>query len=497
MSATRSDHSAASSSLYRLVFEGVPQPILIVDLESRRVVRANRAAAQAYGYPREDLVGQPLSALWPRADEALPPYAPQPSSRHVRRGGQPMEVSVSVQEISFGGAPALALYVRSLGDEAFPAAVMREQARLLEMVARGEPLVAVLEELVASMERLSGAMIGSVLLLDTESGRARHGAALSLPPAYWQAIDDLAIGPRAGSCGTAMFLNETVVSEDIAADPLWESYREIALAHGLRACWAVPIRSHTGRVLGALAMYYRRPGLPPERDKMLVGIAAHLACLAIERDHAERALEPVRAEERARISREIHDELGQMLTALHMSHAMLLHSLRCGAETVAIATEVATMRAQVGKMLATVRRITAGLRPAPLDELGLAAAVERHAAEFMQRCDIGCRVRIAQDVREVDPERATALFRILQEALANVARHAAATDVEVELRRDARYLRMTVADNGCGIEQAPRSGAASLGLRGMAERAAALGGTVSVTGAPGRGTRVEVRIPAH
>ena len=127
-----------------------------------------------------------------------------------------MEVHVFFHEVAFAGRPAVALYVREVTELGFSMAVLEAQRRLLEMLARGPRLELVLEELVLSMERLSGEMIGSVLLVDEAGRSAHHGAAPSLPQQYWREIDGLPLGPAAGSCGTAMFLNKRVIVEDIA-----------------------------------------------------------------------------------------------------------------------------------------------------------------------------------------------------------------------------------------------------------------------------------------
>ncbi|MDP1534242.1 MAG: ATP-binding protein, partial [Rubrivivax sp.] len=128
------------------------------------------------------------------------------------------------------------------------------------------------------------------LLLDDDGLRLRHGAAPSLPEAYNQAIDGGAIGPAAGSCGTAAFRGERVVVDDIASDPLWADYKDLALAHGLRACWSTPIQSAGGQVLGTFALYADRPRSPEASELETIDMTAHLASIAIERKQAEQAL---------------------------------------------------------------------------------------------------------------------------------------------------------------------------------------------------------------
>ena len=171
-------------------------------------------------------------------------------------------------------------------------AEQREHIRLqvLELVAKGSPLPAILDALVRGMEAENPAMIGSILLLDEEGLHLMHGAAPSLPEAYNQSIHGAAIGPCAGSCGTAAFRGEQVIVSDIASDPLWADYRSLALPYGLRACWSQPILSGTGRVLGTFAMYYREPRLPTEQDLGVINAAANIAGIAIEHERSRNAL---------------------------------------------------------------------------------------------------------------------------------------------------------------------------------------------------------------
>jgi len=164
------------------------------------------------------------------------------------------------------------------------------QGRVLEMVATGAPLLETLTSLVHLIESQSEGMFCSVLLLDDDGLRVRQGVAPSLPESYVKALDGAPIGPRAGSCGTAMYLGKQVVVTDILEDPLWEDYRDLAAAAGLRACWSTPILSYQGKVLGSFGMYYREPRSPRREETRLTEIATHLAGIAVERQWAEEAL---------------------------------------------------------------------------------------------------------------------------------------------------------------------------------------------------------------
>lgn len=162
-----------------------------------------------------------------------------------------------------------------------------EQERILEMIAADVPLNKILAELLLIIEAESPEMIGSILLLSDDGNHVQHAVAPSLPANYIKVIDGSPIGPKHGSCGTAMFRGKPVIVTDIFADPLWEEYRGFASAIGVAACWSTPILSSKGKVLGSFAMYYREPRTPTGEESHLTNIATKLAGQAIEQ-HASR-----------------------------------------------------------------------------------------------------------------------------------------------------------------------------------------------------------------
>ena len=155
------------------------------------------------------------------------------------------------------------------------------EKQILEMVARGSSLSHVLDGLCRLVEDMAPGVLASVLL--REGDRLRHGAAPSLPRPFTQAVDGAAIGPTAGSCGTAAYRGQSVIVDDIATDPLWDDYRELALPHGLRACWSTPIFSSDGTVIATFALYYREPRRPGRRDQDIIEQITNLAGVAIQR----------------------------------------------------------------------------------------------------------------------------------------------------------------------------------------------------------------------
>lgn len=167
---------------------------------------------------------------------------------------------------------------------------LERQKQLLEMIVAGTELPLILGALVDAIESQSPGMLGSVLLLDDDGVRMRYGALSSLPAEFIAAVDGQPIGPRAGSCGTAVFRREAVYVEDLRIDPLWDDYRAVAMPLGLVAAWSQPIMQRCGRVLGTFAMYYRHPALPGPAHLQLMESAVRLASIAISRHQQEAAL---------------------------------------------------------------------------------------------------------------------------------------------------------------------------------------------------------------
>lgn len=170
------------------------------------------------------------------------------------------------------------------------------QGQILGMIAANAPLSEILNRLVLLIEAQSPGMLCSVLLLSEDGDHVKHGAAPSLPEHYVKAVDGAPIGPKHGSCGTAMYRGEPVVVTDIFKDPLWDDFRELAAGSDLRACWSTPILSGRGKVLGSFAMYYHEPRTPTGEEAGLTEVATRIAALAIEHQLAREVLARTQAQ---------------------------------------------------------------------------------------------------------------------------------------------------------------------------------------------------------
>src|SRR6184192_494818 len=204
-------------------------------------------------------------------------------------------------------------------------------------------------------------------------------------------------------------------------------------------------------------------------------------------------LQSVREEEWTRIAREIHDQLAQALSGLKMDLAWI--TSRLPEDSKALREKAQSMSGLIDTTMGSVREIMAQLRPEVLDRLGLAAAIGWQAGEFQRRSGIRCNVALPAEDLLLDTDRSTAVFRIFQELLTNVARHAGATRIDVAVRSDADELVLTVEDNGRGIDAEVARSPKSLGLLGVRERVLPFGGRVDITGVRGEGTRVTVALP--
>jgi signal transduction histidine kinase len=270
--------------------------------------------------------------------------------------------------------------------------------------------------------------------------------------------------------------------------------------------------SFRGYEVGAVD-YLLKPVVPEVlRSKISVFIDLHRYNAALTREIAERKvieedlrraeerlraftahIESVREDERTRLAREVHDELGQALTGLKMDLSWL--EKRFPKEPEEAAGRMKSMFRLVDATIQSVRRISSALRPQVLDDVGLIGTLKWQAREFQVRTGIRCKVDLPADDLALDQAQSTAAFRILQEALANVARHAGATRVDISLRVDTEHFILKIVDNGRGVSEADLRSPKSLGLLGIRERAFLLGGKVDIEGKGGKGTMVSLSIP--
>ncbi|MEZ6183605.1 MAG: PAS domain-containing protein [Planctomycetota bacterium] len=249
-----------------------------------RCAEVNPRAAALHGLDPDALRGAQLADVLPD------PHGPlRRTLERAAQLGQRVEAVVFlpaqeryVRLRAFPHAAGVTALYQDVGSGAHESRVLQGLVEVLELDAQGAPLARTLEAVVRLVEDLAPDTLGSILLLDDDGVRIRHGAAPSLPAAYSAAIEGAPVGPSTGSCGTAAYTRCPVIVSDIASDPLWADYRDLALSHGLRACWSFPILDRRGEVLGTFALYRDRPSTPEPSVLDLIDQATHAARVAIE-----------------------------------------------------------------------------------------------------------------------------------------------------------------------------------------------------------------------
>jgi hypothetical protein len=300
-------HQGSEHRRLQLMFERAPGFMALLEGPEYRFAIANDAFSRLVG--NRALIGQTLA-------EALPEFTEQGVDEildGVARSGQPfvghgMSLCVTpadgsteelLLELVFQPLPpaegrpsSVFVQGQNVTSDRRDDALREAHSKVLALAIADAPLESTLAALIDIVESTSRTgVLGSILVLDPDGKHLRSGAAPSLPKAYTDVIDGLEIGASAGSCGTAAYLGAAVFVSDIATDPHWADYKDIALPHGLRACWSIPILGTGRKVLGTFAMYHREPREPTVADLMLVDLITQTAALVIDRHQAKAALE--------------------------------------------------------------------------------------------------------------------------------------------------------------------------------------------------------------
>jgi PAS domain S-box-containing protein len=378
------------------------------------------------------------------------------------------------------------------------------EKRLLEMIARGDSRALILEGICRFVEELARGSLSSILLLDANGNCLRHGAAPNLPLTYTEAINGAVIGPSVGSCGAAAYRAEPVIVSDIATDPLWADYRNLALAHGLRACWSTPILSSAGKVLGTFATYYREPRSPSPQELNVIDRITHLASIAVERDQAEEELRGLSGqllrsqdEERRRIARDLHDSTGQDLVGLATMLGQLRDSIPSGQRK--SRRVLSECKALAQKCIRDVRTLSYVLHPPLLDHAGLGYAIRDYVDGFTKRSGIQVDLELSPTLGRLPRDMELALFRVAQESLTNIQRHSGSQRAKIRIHRNSD-LTLEISDLGRGVSASVARGKEEsrfkigVGISSMQERVKVMRGRLDVD-STSHGTIVRVTIP--
>jgi PAS domain S-box-containing protein len=401
------------------------------------------------------------------------------------------------------------------------------ESHILEMIARDASLEEILENLVRVVEAQFAGLLCSVLLLDKDGKHARHGAAPSLPEAYSKAIDGLCIGPKAGSCGTAMYRREPVVVTDILQDPLWEPYRDVAEPYGFRACWSTPILAHSGQALGSFAMYYREPRGPSPAEMRALEMATHLAGIAIERKLAREERERLRQAQAdlAHINRvttmgeltaSLAHEIRQPISAAATNAKTCLRWLGRDDPDVAEAREAASRIVKdVTRAADIMGRISllfkkGGLQPELVDVNELIREMIVLLRSEASRYAISIRTEFAENLPKVMADRVQlqqVFMNLMLNGIDAMKGTSGGSELTIKSKVDDGQLLISVSDTGVGLppEQADRIFSAffttkdngtGMGLPISRSIIESHGGRLWAAGAPGRGATFQFTLPA-
>ncbi|MDP2228231.1 MAG: PAS domain S-box protein, partial [Moraxellaceae bacterium] len=309
-----------SEERFRALWEAATDVVLVVDAQNC-IRYANPAVQAVFGHAPEVVLGQDMGLLQPEHlrhahRSALQRYLDtglrrlnwlSVSTQGLHAAGHFFPVEISFSHLEIAGETFFAGFVRDVTERVRIEAHDAARARVLLLIATDARLAEVLQAIVSGVEVQRPEAMCSILLLDDTGSRVHVAAAPRLPALYNRAIEGAPIGPAAGSCGTAAYTGKRVIVSDIANDPLWHDYRELALQAELGACWSEPILASDGRVLGTFAIYHHEPHVPSQTDIDTITEAAHLAAIAIERVMARRELLRLNASLETQVEKRTHE----------------------------------------------------------------------------------------------------------------------------------------------------------------------------------------------
>jgi len=488
---------AYSELALRLVFERSPDAILLLD--DGVFIDCNQAAVDMLcAAGKDELLSLSPSDLSPTIQSDGTPSTTKAQQMNAvalergshrfewlarRRNGSEFPVEVLLTAIPFQDRQILYVVWRDISrrkeverelaksresEDAFRAG----QGRVLEMIAQGATLSDVLASLVTLIEAQSEGMICSVLQLSEDGKHIRHGAAPRLPEIYVQAVNGAPIGPKNGSCGTAMYRGQPVIVTDMLTDPLWEDYRELAKLSGLRACWSTPIFTGYGKVLGSFAMYYTQPQAPTGSEARLTEVATHIAGIAIEHERAQNELQHTRSELAhvarvttmgelaASIAHEVNQPLGAIVGNADICRSWLQEKevdLKLVAEAL---EDISNDGHRASQIISRIRSLVKKHVPekAPLNLSDVARDVIGLVGHEAQRKQVTIQSQLGESLPAVEADRVQ-----LQQVLLNLCMNG----IEAMHETDANQRQLTVqtvmsngsvlatvSDRGTGIEPA-------------------------------------------
>jgi PAS domain S-box-containing protein len=499
-----------SEQLYRTVVEQATEYISLVDVETRRFVGSNPAFREALGYTEEELGRMTLYDIVAHDRESIEENARRVvqkgrhflgERKHRRKDGTLVDVEVSASVVLHGGREVACIVGRDVTERVEAFRLLEERvtalARISSSLTVGQRIEATLDALATRIVQSTAALACAVVLMDEETGLLRTAGSHGLPEGYTAALEAAYRGgmrpPPVEVLRTHRPLLVRGAREAALNTPFSSPLHGFLNEAPWDTVYFMPLVSR-GQALGVLNLYYL-PGEEPGEDEIVfLRAVADQTSVAVENAGLFAAVQGKAAlEERQRLARELHDSVSQALygIALGARTARALLGREVPTDSVDEWLEYVLSLAEAG--LTEMRALIFELRPESLETEGLVAALEQQAAALEARHEIPVHTTLGEEPN-LSLETKEALYRIVQEAMHNIVKHARASRADLRLGREARGIALEVSDDGVGFDP---EGAFSgrLGLKSMRERATRLGGTLSVESAPGEGTSIRVRFP--
>jgi signal transduction histidine kinase len=363
-----------------------------------------------------------------------------------------------------------------------------------------------LEDVLDAIVVLQSADLGTLHLYDPDTQRLEIAAHRGFETAFLQSVRDVGAESRT-ACGRALRDQKRVIVEDVEADPAYGPYREAAIAAGFRAVQSAPMFSRTSQPLGVISTYFRSPHRPSGDVLRMTDLYARQAAEMIESKQSEAALRKYQHELRElttrlieaqesqskHLARELHDVFSQRLAAIGMDLGRLAEI--AVQSTAPLVDPLLKLTEQIGTLAKEIHLISRQIHPAILDDLGLSAAIRSECLAFSKQYGMATEFTSDRVPRQIPEDVALCLYRVAQESLRNIGRHAGVSEVSVRLNVLPGELALAIDDAGQGFDAEGIKGKRGLGLVSMEERLRIVGGALSIRSQQGRGTHIEARVP--
>jgi PAS domain S-box-containing protein len=491
------------------ILESITDGFFVLD-QHFRVTLWNREAERLTRITATEIIGQPIREklpelidvdTWQSFQKAFKKKMTVTFEQYNERTDRWLEMSL------YPSDQGLFAYFKEVTLRKKQEALLALEKKVLELnTGKRMTLRALLNYFLKGIQKIFPGMYCCVLTLDEDGTSVRLLSAPGLPAIYSHAIDGLPIGPKAGSCGTAMYRKETVIVTDIATDPLWEGHRDLTLAFGLHACWSIPVLNSRGEVLAAFAVYYTTVKSPAEGEMNIFERIASLVTIIIESKRAEekllkqeldkqkliaQAMVDAQEKERAEIGKELHDNINQILstTKLYLELAKNDNNQRLNL--------INRSAGNIHNAIHEIRNISRSLVPSSIGDLGLQDSIADLVESIRTTKTIHVEFYpVGEFDARISDKAKLMLFRIIQEQVNNVLKHSGARNLIIELilADVERSIELSITDDGKGFnpEKVRKKG---LGLSNITSRAELFGGKVVIQSAPGRGCKLRVQIP--